>query len=236
MAKAHKVILLTGLLLLGACKKDEVVEVDLGYGYFPTAVGRWVEYQVDSLWRDDPSQVLDSVSYRLKQRIEEVYTDDEGRTCQRIHRYVRDEDDIWVVRDVWTMTVGNTAAEMTEENQRRLKMAFAVREGTTWDINVYNTVDELTVAYREVGDPWSANGLTYDNTVLVKNTVAPNFVEKRNFEERYADGVGMVSKYWEETNTQVTYPPPTPENPNPPPIIEVTGWRLDMVAVAHGHD
>ena len=73
MAKAQKVILLTGLLVLGACKKDEVVEVDLGYGYFPTAVGTWVEYQVDSLWRDDPSDVLDSVSYRLKQRIEELY-------------------------------------------------------------------------------------------------------------------------------------------------------------------
>lgn len=145
MAKAQKVILLTGLLVLGACKKDEVVEVDLGYGYFPTAVGTWVEYQVDSLWRDDPSDVLDSVSYRLKQRIEEVYTDDEGRTCQRIHRYVKDEDDIWVVRDVWTMTVGNTAAEMTEENQRRLKMAFAVREATTWDINVYNSSSSLVM-------------------------------------------------------------------------------------------
>ena len=226
MATAQKIILLTGLLALASCKKDEVVEVDLGYGYFPTTIGTWVEYQVDSLWRDDPSQVLDSVSYRLKQRIEEIYTDDEGRTCQRIHRYVRDEDDIWVVRDVWTMTVSNTAAEMTEENQRRLKMAFAVREGTTWDINVYNTVDELTVAFREVGDPWSANGLSYDNTVLVKNTVAPNFVEKRNLEERYADHVGMVSKYWEETNTQV----------NDTGGIEVTGWRLDMVAVAHGHD
>lgn len=226
MATAQRIILLTGLLALTACKKDEIVEVDLGYGYFPTAVGAWVEYQVDSLWRDDLAQVLDSVSYRLKQRIEEIYTDDEGRTCQRIHRYVRDEDDIWVVRDVWTMTVGNTAAEMTEENQRRLKMAFAVREGTTWDINVYNTVDELTVAYREVGDPWSANDLSYDRTVLVKNTVAPNFVVKRNFEERYADGVGMVSKYWEETNTQV----------NDTGGIEVTGWRLNMVAVGHGHD
>lgn len=226
MAPAQKVILLTGLLALSSCKKDEVAEVDLGYGYFPTAVGTWVEYQVDSLWRDDPANVLDSVGYRLKQRIEEVYTDDEGRTCQRIHRYVRDEDDNWIVRDVWTMTVNDRAAEMTEENERRLKMAFAVRNGTEWDINVFNTVEELTVRYRDVGDPWSANGLNYESTVLIKNTVAPNFVEKRDFEERYADGVGMVSKYWEETNTQV----------NQQGQLQVTGWRLNMVAVGYGRD
>jgi len=236
MAQAHKIILLTGLLALGACKKDEVVEVDPGYGYFPKTVGSWVEYQVDSLWRDDPSQILDSVSYSLKQRIEEVYTDDEGRACQRIHRYVKDEDDLWVVRDVWTMTVSKTAAEMTEENLRRLKLTFAVREGTTWNINVFNTVDDLTVAYREVDEPWSANGASYDRTILLRNTVPANFVDKRNFEERYAHGVGMVSKYWEETNTQVTYPPPTPQSPYPPPIVQVRGWRLNMVAVAHGND
>ena len=52
--------------------------VDLGYGYYPTEVGSWVEYQVDSLWRDDRFNILDSVSYRLRQLIESEYVDLEG--------------------------------------------------------------------------------------------------------------------------------------------------------------
>ncbi|MBK8533607.1 MAG: hypothetical protein IPL64_17220 [Flavobacteriales bacterium] len=47
----------------------------------------------------------------------------------------------------------------------------------------------------------------------MKNKVPPNAVVKRNFEERYADGVGMVSKYWEETDTQTIFPQPTPQDP-----------------------
>ncbi len=225
--------LLAVVLLVSACKKDEAEPNDLGYDYFPTKVGSWVEYQVDSLWRDDGAgtPILDSVSYRLLERVESNYIDPEGRTAQRILRYVRDGENNWVVRDVWTKTLGTTAAEMTEENKRRLKLSFPVRSARTWDINVYNTDDELTVAYRNLGEPWQAGSLSFEETVLVKNTVPPNFIDKRNFEERYAKGVGMVSKYWEETNTQTVYPPP-PQLP----IVEVRGWRLNMVAVAYGQD
>lgn len=237
MAGTKTLLLLCATLALAACKKEEPADLpDLGFDYFPTAVGSWVEYQVDSLWRDDPSNVRDSVSYRLMERIMEEYTDLEGRPCQRIHRFVKDANDQWVVRDVWTATRSNTAAERTEENERRLKLSFPVREGRSWNTNVYNTVSDLSVAYRDEGEPWSANGLEFPVTVLVKNTQPPNFVIKRNFEERYAKQVGLVSKYWEETNTQVTYPTPTPANPNPAPVINVVGWRLDMQAVAFGNE
>lgn len=225
------------LFLLTACKKEEAADpVDLGYDYFPTKVGSWIEYQVDSMWRDDPLGIWDSVSYPLLERIHENYTDPEGRPSQRVLRYVRDVQDNWVVRDVWTRTLTTAAAEMTEENKRRLKLSFPVRNARTWDINVYNTDDDLTVAFREVDQPLQLGNLAFESTVLVKNTVPPNFIDKRNFEERYARGVGMVSKYWEETNTQTIYPPPTPPDPDPDPIISVKGWRLNMVAVAYGND
>ena len=119
MRTAPLLFALGTMVLFVACKKEEVEEPDLGHGYFPTDVGTWVEYKVDSLWRDEPSGVLDSVSYRLLERIEEHYTDLEGRPCQRIHRYVQDATGAWVVRDVWTSTVDTYAAEKTEENYRR---------------------------------------------------------------------------------------------------------------------
>lgn len=222
-------IIFLGLLTVGVagCKKDDVEVPDPGYDYFPRVVGQWIEYQVDSAWRDDASAVNDSVSYRLLEKVVQTYTDTEGRTCYMIHRSVKNDQDQWVVRDVWTSTRSSSNAEVTEENLRRMKLVFPVNNGTDWDLNVFNDEEELEVAYREKGSAWSAGELSFPNTVLVKNTVPANVIEKRNFEERYAEGVGMVSKYREETNTQFN---------QQQQMWQVTGWRLDMVALAYGTD
>ncbi len=208
------------LSLLSACKDDAAEPQDLGLDFFPLNVGHWVEYQVDSLWRDDVLSVLDSVSYRMMVRVEEEYTDAGGRTAHRVLRYIPDASGEWVVRDVWTAHRDQRGAEMTEENIRRLKMSFPVREARTWDLNVYNVDRQLDVAFRELDEPWVLDSLSFDKSVLVRNVQGPNAVEKRNFEERYVRGVGLVEKYWEETNTQVG---------------GVRGFRLRMVAVAHGN-
>ena len=97
-------------------------------------------------------------------------------------------------------------------------------------MNVYNTDEELEVNYKEVDTPYSLNGMAFDSTLVVRNKVGPNAVNKRNFDERYVKNVGMVQKYWEESNTQTTYPP------NMPPQVRVEGFRLDMEMVAYGQD
>jgi hypothetical protein len=207
--------------LLPSCKKEESGPVDLGYGYFPRTVGSWIDYQVDSTFRDDAGGVLVQVSYELREKVVEAYTDPTGAVSWRIHRMVRDDDGQWVVRDVWTSTKDDRVAEVTEENERRQKLTFPVRDGRSWDINALNAAPELMVAYRQAETTWAINGMSFARTVLVKNTVPPNPVVKRNFEERWAHGIGMVSKYWEETNTQTT---------------GVTGFRLDMTVIGYGQD
>jgi len=220
MKHSNTLILVAGALAIAGCKKEEAERPDLGYGYFPRTVGAYIVYQVDSLWRDDGAGVLDSVSYQLKEKVVEEYLDPAGQKSWRIHRFVKNAADEWVIRDVWTSTWDEVAAEVTEENIRRQKLSFPVRDGRRWDINVYNVTDELEVAFREVGSTWSGGGLSYDRTVLVKNTLPPNAVLTNNFEERWAHGVGMVSKYWEVKNQQAA---------------GCLGcWRLDMVAVAYG--
>lgn len=225
--------LAAAMAVFSACKKEEAPEPrDLGYGYYPKAVGSWVEYQVDSTWRDDALTIRDTVSYLLREKITEHYTDPEGRPCQRIARYVLNDANEWVVRDIWTSTVTATGVEKTEENERRLKLIFAVEEGDSWDINVFNTVGKLEVAYRDVDEPWQTGSMTFDSTLIVRNTVGPNQVEKRNFEERYAKNVGLVEKYWEESNSQYVQLAPPPAAP----VLQVKGFRLDMVVTAYGQD
>ena len=228
MAKTGILMLALAVVFFTACKKEEAPPVDLGYGYYPTKVGSWVEYQVDSLWRDDRFNILDSVSYRLRQLIESEYVDLEGRSAWRMHRMVQDTAGNWSVRDVWSTTVNGIAAELTEENERRQKLTFPVRIGRTWDINVYNTVPELAVAYAEVDVPWAVNGLSFDSTLIVRQTVPANFVARRDLEERYAKHVGMVRKSQVETTTQFV------NVPGQPPQLRLVGTWWTMEAVDHG--
>lgn len=208
------------MLLICGCSKDETAPVDLGYAYFPTDTGRWIEYQVDSAWYIEPFGQYGSVSYRLRETILEDFTDPEGRPAQRIRRAVWDDSlGIWRNRDIWWQVKDSHHAEKTEENLRRLKLAFPVRTGTYWNANVYNTLEDMEVTYEEIGVPWSANGLTYDSTVTVEGTYFNNPIDTIMFEERYAKHVGMVSKHWIRSNTQ---------------SLGTTGWRLDMTAVAFG--
>lgn len=212
-------IVFATVLVLTSCTKDEEPAVDLGYGYYPTVIGSWVEYQVDSVYREDAADRYDSVSYRLRQTIESAYLDAEGRQAYRVQRAVRDSAGNWVVRDVWTTAANGITAELTEENKRRQKLSFPVRLGREWDVNVYNTDRELEVGYTEVDAPWSVNGMSFERTALVVNTVPANVVERRDWLERYAHGIGLVQKRWVETDTQGG---------------QVRGFFLYMTAVAYG--
>jgi hypothetical protein len=216
-------ILLISIAVLSGCKKEDApVAADFGYDYFPDKVGTWVEYQVDSAWYDEGFSD-DSVSYRLKRVIAAHYTDPEGRPSMRIEQF-KLIDDEWVIRDVWTATRTSGALEMTEENIRRLKLSFPVREGRTWDTNIYNTEADLEVAARSVGSAASVNDLQFPNTVLVQNTVPPNQIEARVLEEKYASGVGMVEHHWYYSRRDIF---------NGPIIVS---QKYDMKAVAYGSE
>ncbi|MBL7963270.1 MAG: hypothetical protein JNM31_05415 [Flavobacteriales bacterium] len=217
--------LLSALLVLAACKKDPVDPVDLGYRYFPVQVGHWVEYEVDSVWYDQFVNVSGTRSYRLRELLLEDFTDAAGRTAQRIHRFVQDSTGGWRIRDVWWQVRDNYAAERTEEDQRRLKLSFPVRNDRTWNVNNYNPGRVTTVRYKNVDASATLNGLFFDSTATVLGTYPNNLVDTLIYEERYAKRVGLVYKYQVESNTQFVGG-----------MYRTRGWKLRMQAVAFGQE
>lgn len=187
-----------------ACKKDDAGEVDLGYDYFPQNIGHWVEYKVDSIRVKLVPGGLDTTvyTYPLREMLVEDLTDGEGRACQRVVRYLRDDNNTWLPKDVWWQTRDNVRAERSEENLRRVKLIFPPRAGTEWDTNAPNTDDEFELEYEDIDQPITINGLTFEKTVSVVSTFEDNFVESRFYEERYAKGVGMISHVMDSVNHQ----------------------------------
>ncbi len=211
------------VIALSGCKREDSAQpIDAGYEYFPLKVGSWIEYQVDSVWRDDTFDLLDSTSYRLKHVVAANYLDPEGRPSQRIERFKLNANDEWVIRDVWTATRTIAAMEVTEENVRRLKLSFPLREGRTWDTNIYNDEDELTVAARDLDQSYQLGDHSFTKTMVVRSTVAGNPISTRDLEERYAHGIGMIEHHWYTREA--------------PGFVDtgVTSVRYDMVMLDHG--
>jgi len=183
------------------CKKDEQPVNDLGYGYFPTAIGRWVIYEVDSTVYDDFQNDTDVYRYQVKEFLESSFMDNEGRPSIRVERYKRwynpnlPYDSIpWYLSRVWAFTKTNIGAEKLEENQRFIRLVFGVSEGKTWDGNAYNTIGQWMYKYTAVDVPYSINSFSFDSTLVVEQKKEVNWLNHREYTERYARNVGLIEK------------------------------------------
>jgi hypothetical protein len=187
--------------LFDSCRKDDAVETDIGYGYFPTEIGHWVMYEIDSTVYDDFEGDTDVYRYQVKEVLESEFLDNEGRPSIRVERYRRNFDPLlpydsipWYLSRVWYFTRTAAHAEKMEENQRYIRLAFAAADGKTWDGNAYNTIGAWNYKYVDVDVPYSIGAFAFDSTCLVEQKKEINLINHRTYHERYAKNVGLIEK------------------------------------------
>ncbi len=196
-------IALIGLMGI-SCKKESSFPIELKYEYFPTDSAHWVIYDVDSIFFDDffiPIRI-DSSHYQIMEVIESEFLDNQGRPTQRIERYRRlDDTQPWHIQQVWFSNRTSTTAEKVEDNLRFIKMVFPMKEGATWNGNVYiNINDELEYLedweyeITNLDEPGSHGPFSFDSTVTINHIDDENLIEKKLSREVYAKHVGLVSK------------------------------------------
>lgn len=214
--------LIIGAVLFQSCGDGtEADPIEFGYDYFPLEIGKYVEYDVDSVIYDisaGNNVVKRENSIQVREEVTDSFPDNEGRLVYRIERFERkNETEEWRVNDVWTAAVTDRQAERIEENLRFIKMVFPVSNNTNpWDGNKY--IDEnlvISVAgesvfifknwlyeYREIGVPLEVNGLNFDDVVEVYQAADSNFIEMRLSYEQYARGIGLVKREMKILDTQ----------------------------------
>ena len=139
--KAAPILTVFTLLFFSSCKKETELPVDMGYKYFPVNTGHWVTYDVDSISYNDFTGQVDSFTFQIREVVESVFTDNEGRETQRLERYKRWNDtSAWFLKDVWMVNLTATTAEKVEENIRIIKLIFPPKDNEKWDGNLYNTI------------------------------------------------------------------------------------------------
>lgn len=213
MRTTARVAFLASLAVLAvACSDDDGGGGNpgsLNYSYFPTNEGHELIYDASLITRD-PIAGDDTSVFQVREVVESIFNDNQGRPTQRLERYIRATPaDPWVIADVWTSNMTSTRVEKKEENITYIKLVFPLLEGKDWDGHSLNSLGPREYIYDWLDEPYSVNGIAYDSTLRVVQADEDNFVYKEQFEEVYAAGIGLVYKnqiyieYDRTTNPQV---------------------------------
>jgi hypothetical protein len=192
-------ILLTTILILilVSCKKEK--SINFHFDYYPIVENQFVTYKVDEVITDDTVNQHDTLSYFMKVQIGAIEIDNEGRTVNRVNRYVGPSaTGPWTLQDIWTTLIDGDKAELIEENNRIIKMIFSPTKTKEWDANAFTNLDPLDCYYDEIHKEKIINGFTFDSTVTVEQEDELNFIQYKRKFEVYAKGIGMVRKHYKD--------------------------------------
>lgn len=201
-------------LLLVSCKKKTTnsEEMDVGKAYYPTTIGKYVVYDVDSTVYDELTHLPTLYKYRIKEKIEEEFTDNENKTAYKLARYMKKfnaakpYDSIpWTIKDVWQVNITNSAVEVVEENVRFVKLIFPVKIASKWNGNAKNTNSDWEYEYTAADVTETVNSVLFDKVLTVTQKNFRSLISWQYYLEKYAKGTGLV--YREIIDIKNSYAP-----------------------------
>ncbi len=196
------------LLGLSSCTEEQDVSPDLGYDFYPLQVGKYWEYQVDSVVYDDDGARVDTAQLFFREEIVEQRLDEAGDTvyvAERSERYYADAP--WLIREVFSLRRTRTQAIRTENNLSFIKLIFPIRRNKRWDGNLFfNSSLNIPVAGENV-QPflyWEYRYSDVKNDTVIVQLADYEISNKdiRHAQEKYTKGVGLTERTWTILSTQ----------------------------------
>ena len=194
-----------GLLFLVSCAKEDKTMPELyGKAFFPLEVGRYVEYVVDStVYTEIPKDTL-YYQYKIKERIEEVFTDAQGHTNYRLNRYTKpfsftqpyDTAASWKVKEAWLIKPEDLNIVQQENNVSFVKLIFPVQESATWDGHARNNLGKEMYRYEDVDALITIaqpSGTVQKKMLTIRQlTDTSNLIVYDQHFERYGMDIGLI--------------------------------------------
>ncbi len=192
-------ILLGFVLLLFSCKKDnEVIPVSLGYSYAGLSVGKYVVYDVDSIFYDDFDNSVHQYYFQIKELVQSKYIDGEGEEAYRLERYKKDTavSPNFQLQVVWNSKLTPTTYQKVENNERFVKLIFPVKEGKVWNGNSLNNRGAWDYECVSAHVPEQIGGVALDSVATVTQFDDGDeiLIQRQFYQEKFAAKVGLVYK------------------------------------------
>jgi hypothetical protein len=201
------------ILLFFSCRKADKNPYADNYsvGYFPLALGHYVEYAVDSTIWDDFFCVPTVHKYEMRYQIADTFRDNEFRLSYRVDVLIRDEitKGPWQAHRVIYLTPTPERLEYVEANVRFIKLVFPIADNIFWLGNSYIAANDgdyqyfqdWTYRYTNAGKPYTNGQVDFDNTVTVEQVdrqlndpeLSPGvYAEKTYGKEIYGYNIGLI--------------------------------------------
>lgn len=214
-----------GISFWSSCKKEIVPPEDISIGqeYFPTDIGHFVEYEVDSLLYNDFAMRVDTFHYELKDVITDTFYDNEQRLSQIITRYKRHTStEPWTEDLIYYATKTPYRVEVVEDNLRFIKLVFPIKENVKWYGNSFiptklNSelawLDQWYYKYDRISLPFTSGILIFNDGVVINQNdyskgnpelYPDEYAAKIYAKEAYAKNIGLVYREIENWDYQAT--------------------------------
>jgi hypothetical protein len=182
---------------LVSCGDDEITRdpATLGHDYYPLAVGNYWIFNVTE--RSYRNNVVDKrSSYQTRERVDAIIEDQTGREWYRVELSRRSSaTGTWIINGVKLISRSNSDLQVQTNNQTLVQMIYPVKEGTTFNSNAFiDGATRVELTYVKVGEPFSENDQTFENTVTVLNDDFEEVIDQIQNYDVFAFGVGPVKR------------------------------------------
>lgn len=194
--------LISVLIFFQSCKTESIQpeEILIGTEYYPVAEGQVTEFQVMQV-EYKPNSV-DTTRFKLKEVISEKVSDDGVTQEYNIKRYRAAEGEEYVQDSLWAVRVSNKEVVKIENNNWLKILSFPIQTKDNWNVNTYLNKPSDELSYTNLNEVHSR----YKSTIKTSYAVSNNIIDKNERYCIYAQGVGLVYKYYNVTSQQPNQP------------------------------
>lgn len=184
------VALLLGIL---GCERGTSPYPTSGYEYFPLITGQSAEYEVTETTYA-LAQAPITRTYQFRETTGVPYTDASGQSVYPVVRAVKNPQGEWVSDSVFIAWRTANQALRVENGITLVKMQFPSVEGTRWNGNVFNTMNEQSYQITSVNKALKTKFGTYDKTFTVVQQNDSTLLSLRRSQEIYAENIGLIQR------------------------------------------
>ncbi len=186
--------------------------------FIPLQAGKYITYKLDSLVFTQAGRAEETHTYQEKHVVDAQITDNLGRPSFRIFRFLRDAAGTqpWAPSGSYFITPLTNSIEISEDNQRIIKLVSPVKEGNLWKGNRFLGTEPYASKYTfsnddNMGD-WEfiienaneslvINGTTIENVVTISSideslnvpiVDAASFAARSLSIDKFAKNIGLV--------------------------------------------
>lgn len=172
------VAIVGGVFFVG-CKKNNDDKSDLTRNYLPLTLGKYVTYDVDSIYYDENLCTQYRTRCQLKYVLTDTFTDRKNYANKL--SYIMDvflrpyEGAAWIPQSVIVLNPTGNALNWSQDQVKYIKMMFPITEGMKWKGNAnapiadpqFSFLANWEYQYKNYRKSYNTGFLNFDNTVTV---------------------------------------------------------------------